>query len=339
MNQEILVQTVKRLVMPPKGLLAADESTNSCNARFEKVGVPTTEEKRREYRELLITAPELENYISGVIFYDETIRQFTMDGTRFTDILKAKGVEIGIKVDEGLVDFANHPGEKITKGLEGLGDRLKEYKKFGATFAKWRTVYTIGENTPSETLMKINAETLAKYALVCQENDIVPIIEPEVLMDGGHSIDKCYTVTARNLDVVFSELSAQKVYLPGLILKTNMVLPGKDADIIVDPRDVAQMTVKCLKEKVPAEIGGIVFLSGGQGSEDAIYHLNAMHNLGPLPWHLTFSYSRALQNEVLKSWANNPRAISKAQDLLIVAARNNSLASVGEYKRKDLKRG
>ncbi len=333
MNQEILVKNARKLVVSPKGLLAADESTPSCNARFEKVGISQTEEMRRQYRELLFTTPGLENYISGVILYDETIRQSTSEGISFPEVLKSKGIEVGIKVDMGLVDFPEHPGEKITQGLDGLGDRLKEYKTFGATFAKWRTVYAITDTTPSEELMKTNAEILAKYASVCQENDIVPIIEPEVLLDGNHSIEKCYEVTSRNLGLVFAELAAHKVYLPGLILKTNMIIPGKDSGVEVHASDTTKMTVKCLKEKVPAEVGGIVFLSGGQSDEDATMNLNAMHNLGPLPWQLTFSYSRALQNKVLKHWAEHPMDIKGAQDLLIEAAKNNSLASIGEYKK------
>lgn len=332
MNQEILTKTVTYLVTTPKGLIAIDESTPTCNSRFEKLGIPTTLEKRREYRELLVTAPEIENYISGYIFFDETIRQSSKDGKSFPSILRSKGIEVGIKVDTGTINFTEHPGEKITQGLDGLGDRLKEYKKFGATFAKWRAVYTISEHTPTEDLMKVNAEILTKYALICQENDIVPILEPEILLDGNHSIEKCYEVTARNLEVVFSELSTQRVFLPGLILKTSMVLPGKDVDVTVYTSDVAKMTVRCLKEKVPLEIGGIVFLSGGQKEEEATVRLNAMHNLGPLPWPLTFSYSRAIQNPVLKHWAENPEDVKGAQALLIGSARNNSLASVGQYK-------
>lgn len=332
MDETTLIQTVARLLIAPKGLLAADESIKSCNARFEKLGVPTTEEKRREYRELLITTPDIEEYISGFILVDETIREAKADGTKFTDILKGKGIEIGIKVDEGLVDLLDHPGEKITQGLDGLSDRLKEYRKMGATFAKWRAVYSISDNTPSELCMKANAEILTKYAIACQAEGIVPIVEPEVLLDGEHTLEKCYEVTAHNLQILFKELADKKVYLPGLILKTSMVLPGKDLNLEVYPSEVAKMTVKCLKENVPDTIGGIVLLSGGQPDEDATVRLNAMHELGPLPWTLTFSYSRAIQNKVLASWAKNPADIAGAQTLFLAAAKNDSLASVGEYK-------
>ncbi|MBI2627754.1 fructose-bisphosphate aldolase class I [Candidatus Nomurabacteria bacterium] len=332
MNKEILIKTISRLIASPKGILAIDESLKTCNGRFEKFGVPTTEEKRREYRELLITAPEIEKYISGYILFDETIRQKTKDGKSFTSILQSKGINIGIKVDQGLADFLFHPGEKITKGIDGLSDRLKEYKNMGAIFAKWRAVYSIGENIPSVDCMKENAILLAKYAVLCQELDIVPIIEPEVLIDGNHSIEKCYEVTARNLDIIFSELNKLGVFLPGMILKTSMVLPGKEVSEKSSPEEIAQMTLKCLQEHAPSTIGGIVFLSGGQIDEDATKNLNAMHKLRSLPWPLTFSYGRAIQNSALKSWAENPDDITSAQALLTQRARANSLASVGEYE-------
>lgn len=340
MDENNLAKTVARLMSPPKGILAIDESLPTCNKRFEKLGVPLTEEKRREYRELLITTPEIEKYISGYILFDETIRQSTKNGRSFVSILQSKGIDVGIKVDEGLVDFPSHSGEKITKGLEELGERLKEYKKLGATFAKWRAVYAIGENTPSEECMKANAEIFAKYATLCQENDIVPIIEPEVLIDGDHNIEQCYKVTTRNLEMVFNELKIAHVFFPGIILKTSMVLPGKDAKVTVDNIDIAQNTIKCLKEKVPDVIGGIVFLSGGQKDEEAVMNLNIMHQsqIGPLPWPLTFSYGRAIQNSALKAWAQNPEDVSRAQALLVAAAKNCSLASVGDYKHEDAKK-
>lgn len=332
-NQEILKKTVARLVMPPKGILAIDESMPTCDKRFEKLGVPKTEEKRREYRELLITTPQIENYISGYILFDETIRQSTQqDSKSFPSVLQSKGIDIGIKVDAGTKDFLDHPGEKTTEGLDGLDARLKEYKKFGATFAKWRAIYTITEHTPSEALMKKNAEIFVKYVQICQDNDIVPIVEPEVLMDGNHNLEQCYKVTSRNLEVVFNELKAANVFLPGIILKTNMVLPGKDSEVAVFNTEIAKNTVRCLKERVPEVIGGIVFLSGGQKDADAIVNLNAMHNLGPLPWPLTFSYGRAIQNGALQAWAKNPNEINEAQKLLLEAAKNNSLASIGKYE-------
>ena len=332
MNQNKLIETVARLVKSPKGILAMDESLNTCNKRFEKLGVPTTEEKPRDSRELLITAPESEKYIYGYILFDETIRQSTKDGKNFTSIMQSKGIDIGIKVDQGLIDFPSHPGEKITQGLEGLSSRLKEYKNMGATFAKWRAVYTIGENIPSEDCMVKNAVSLAEYALACQEFDIVPILESEVLIDGEHSIEKCYEATARNLDVLFSELRNLNIFIPGIILKTSMVIAGQDAKTKSSPEAVARLTIKCLMEHVPAHIGGIVFLSGGQDDEEATMNLNAMHKIRSLPWPLTFSYSRAIQNTVLKSWAKNPSDIAGAQALFIERARANSLASRGEYK-------
>lgn len=330
-DEEKLVRIVERLMKPPKGILAIDESLNTCNQRFEKLGVPTTEEKRREYRELLVTAPEIEKYISGFILFDETIRQSTKNGRDFISVLQEKGVDIGIKVDEGLVDMPGHEGEKITKGLENLKNRLEEYKNMGATFAKWRAVYSISENTPSEDCFRENAKILVEYASLCQKLNIVPILEPEVLIDGKHSIEKCYEVTARNLDIIFEELQKFDIFIPGVILKTSMVLSGKEAEEKVKPEEVAKMTVKCLREHVPGHIGGIVFLSGGQSDEEATVHLNLMHQMGSLPWPLTFSYSRAIQNQALEHWAKNPADIIGTQKILLDRAKANSLASIGKY--------
>jgi fructose-bisphosphate aldolase class I len=332
MDKDILTKIVARLVKPPKGILAIDESASTCKKRFDKLGVPDTEEKRREYRELLVTAPDIENYISGYILFDETIKQSTKDGKSFSSILQLKGIEVGIKVDEGLVDFPPLPEEKISKGLDGLEKRLKEYKSLSATFAKWRSVYTIGGDAPSENCMKANAEVLARYAKVCQDNNIVPIVEPEILIDGNHSIEKCYEVTARNLEIVFTALKQNSVYIPGMILKTSMVISGKDSEKKSAPEEVARMTIQCFKEKIPADIGGIVFLSGGQDDEEAVLNLNAMHTMSALPWPLTFSYGRAIQNGALKSWAKNFADTKTAQTLLLVAAQKSSLASVGKYK-------
>jgi len=333
MNQEILQNTVARLTNPPKGILAADESNGTCNKRFEALGIETTEENRRQYRELLIDAPEIGKYISGFILYDETIRQSTKDGKSFTSLMKEKGLDVGIKVDMGTKDLPGHPGEKFTDGVDGLPPRIKEYREMGATFAKWRAVYSIGENLPSEEGMKENAVILAKYSLACQAEDIVPIIEPEVLLDGEHSIERCYEVIARNLDIVFAELKNQGVFIPGVILKTSMVTSGKDATERASREKVAEMTVKCLKEHVSPEMKGIVFLSGGQSEEDATMHLNLMHQMGDLPWNLTFSYSRALQNPVLKHWAENRDDVVGAQALLIKMSEANSLASMGKYEK------
>ncbi|MEI8175105.1 MAG: class I fructose-bisphosphate aldolase, partial [bacterium] len=275
MNEQALIKTVKNLTKEPKGILAIDESLSTCNKRFIKLGIPTTEEKRQEYRELLITAPSIEEYISGYILFYETIRQKTKDNKSFVSVLQSKGIEVGIKVDAGTVDFGGNDVEKVTDGLDGLGDRLKEYKKLGATFAKWRAVYSIGVNTPSGDCMKMNAEIFAKYTSLCQENDIVPIVEPEILIDGDHNLEKCYEVTARNLQVVFDELKKAGIFLPGMILKTSMVINGKNSKEKYSSGEIAEMTVKCLKEKVPNEIGGIVFLSGGQDDIEAIKNLNA----------------------------------------------------------------
>lgn len=331
MNKDFLRDTVRRLLEKPKGILAIDESLSTCNKRFEKLGVPQTLEKRQEYRELLITAPDIEKYVSGYILFDETIRQTTKDGVDFTEVLKNKKIEIGIKVDTGVKDF-NQFGEKITEGLDGLKERLKEYREKGATFAKWRGVYMISEKTPTEECMRANAVVFARYANLCQEENIVPIVEPEILIDGNHSIEKCYEITAHNLDIVFSELKANSVFLPGVILKTSMIIAGKDGDIKSSSEEVAKMTLKCLDEHVASDLGGIVFLSGGQEDIEATKNLDMMHKLGGLSWPLTFSYGRAIQNDALKAWAENPNDTKKAQNLLLESAKRNSLASVGKYE-------
>lgn len=333
MDKEILKKTVARLVAPPRGILAIDESLPTCNKRFEALGIPTTVEMRREYRELLVTTPGIQEYISGYILFDETIRQSTAGGVNFPTVLQLKGVEVGIKVDTGTKELAPDSLEKITDGLEGLEERLKEYKGFGATFAKWRAIYMISSETPSALAMKTNAQIFAKYAAACQKANIVPIVEPEILTDGNHTLEQCYEITAKNLRVVFDELKAADIFFPGMILKTSMVLPGKGLELKVYTSEIAKMTVQCLKETVPPDIGGIVFLSGGMPDEEATVRLNSMHNLGPLPWPLTFSYGRAIQNPALQAWAKNSADVSAAQALLVAAARNNSLASVGEHKK------
>ena len=334
MDKNILISTIARLTNPPKGILAADESSPTCNKRFSLLNIAETEENRRAYRELLITTPNLEKYISGIILYDETIRQSTKDGISFTSFMHTAGIDIGIKVDQGTIDFPEHPGEKITKGLDGLSTRLQEYKNMGATFAKWRAVYAIGENIPSSDLMKENAKTLARYVLLCQAENIVPIIEPEVLIEGTHSIERSYEVNAQNLDILFAEFSTQNIFLGGVILKTSMVISGKEALERAGAEQVAEMTVKCLKEHAPKDLGAIVFLSGGQSEEESTTHLNLMHQMGPLPWNLTFSYSRALQNSTLKYWAEHHDDISGAQDIFLRSAKANSLATLGQYDGK-----
>lgn len=332
MNADSLKMMAARIVAPGKGLIAADESTGTCEKRFAEVGVPCTEESRRAYRQTLITAEGLEQYVSGIIFFDETLRQKTDSGERFPDLLAAKGILPGIKVDKGAKDFALHPGEKITEGLDGLRERLAEYKTYGAVFAKWRAVITIGPGIPTDACIHANAERMARYAALCQEADIAPIVEPEILIDGDHTIERSYEVTAATLKKVFEELVRENVLLEGTILKASMVIAGRVAAAQSTIEEVAEATVRCLKENVPANLAGVVFLSGGQGDEQATENLNAMVKRGPLPWPLTFSYSRAIQNPVLKIWAESPNAnVGKAQAALLFRSKMNSLAAQGKY--------
>jgi fructose-bisphosphate aldolase class I len=332
MNKTTLTKVAKQMVAAGKGIIAADESSGTCQKRFDAVGVPCTEENRRAYRGTLITTQGLEQYVSGVILHDETIRQETSDGVPFPSVLSDKGILPGIKVDAGTKELALHAGEKVTEGLDGLRERLAEYKTFGATFAKWRAVITIGEGMPSNACIHANAHAMARYAALCQEADIVPIVEPEVLIDGDHSIERCYEVSAATLKKTFEELAGQDVMLEGVILKASMVIAGKKAGKQSTPKEVAAATVKCLKENVPSNLAGIVFLSGGQGDEQATENLDEMNKLGKLPWPLSFSYSRAIQNPVLKLWAANPSAnVPKAQETLLFRSKMNSLASLGKY--------
>jgi fructose-bisphosphate aldolase class I len=332
MSTSTLAKIAKSLVAPGKGIIAADESASTCQKRFDSVGVPCTEENRRAYRQTLFTAPGLEAYVSGIILYDETIRQETDQEENFAAYLTDKGILPGIKVDGGAKDLALHPEEKVTEGLDGLRERLAEYKTFGTAFAKWRAVITIGKGIPSEACIAANAHALARYAALCQEADIVPIIEPEVLIDGDHSIERCYEVSEATLKKTFEEMAGQNVALGGTILKASMVIAGKKAPKQSSVEDVAKETLRVLKETVPASLAGVVFLSGGQGDEQATEHLNAMNHIGKHPWPLSFSYSRAIQNPVLKLWAANPSAnVSKAQETLLFRSKMNSLASVGKY--------
>src|SRR3989338_6567601 len=332
MNIDTLKQTAKQMVAPGRGLIAADESAGTCKKRFDAVGVECTEENRRLYRTALFETPGLEQYVSGVILYDETIRQKGSDGTPVPEILSKKGILSGIKVDCGLDELALHPGEKVTKGLDGLRERLAEYKTFGARFAKWRAVITIGKDMPSEACVHGNAHAMARYAALCQEAGIVPMVEPEILIEGDHSIERCYEVSVATLQKTFEELAGQNVAVEGAILKTSMVIAGKKAAQQAGMEEVAKETVRAFKETLPAGLAGIAFLSGGQTDEQETEHLNAMNVTGKLPWPLSFSYGRALQNPVLKLWAESPNAnIAKAQEALLFRSKMNSLATQGKY--------
>lgn len=332
MNADVLKKTAKQMVAPGKGLIAADESTATCQKRFDAVGVPCTESNRRAYRQTIITASGLQEYVSGIILYDETIRQETDSGERFSEFLTKAGILPGIKVDAGAKELALHPGEKVTEGLDGLRERLAEYNTFGAKFAKWRAVITIGEGIPSEACIHANAHAMARYAALCQEAGIVPIVEPEVLIDGDHSIERCFEVTSATLKKLFEEMESQDVLLEGAILKASMVIAGKKAAKQSTSKEVAEATLRCLKENVPAALAGVVFLSGGQADEQATENLDEINKLGKAPWPLTFSYSRAIQNPVLKIWAENPNAnVAKAQQALLFRSRMNSLAAEGKY--------
>ncbi|MDO8557654.1 MAG: class I fructose-bisphosphate aldolase [bacterium] len=333
MDIQTLTKVANVMVSPGKGILAIDESHPTCKKRFEKLGVEFTEENRRAYRELLITAPGTEQYLSGMILFDETIRQKTSDGTPFSEVLKRKGIIPGIKVDAGTKELELYPGEKITEGLDGLAERLKEYIALGAKFAKWRAVITVGPKIPTSACIKANAQALAQYAAICQELNVVPIVEPEILIDGDHTIERCYEVCAATWDMIFAELAEQGIALAGMILKTSMVLSGKDNPAQASTEEIARLTVKCLKEHVPHSLAGVVFLSGGQDDEDATIRLNAMHRLGEmLPWPLSFSYGRGIQNPALKIWATDKTKIKEAQVALLERARANALASRGKYK-------
>lgn len=334
MDREVLKSTAEALVAPGKGILAADESTGTIKKRFASIGLDSTPEVNRSYRKLLFTAEGVEEFISGVILYDETIRQLNDDGVPFPKLLSDKGILPGIKVDKGAVDLTNFPGEKITEGLDGLGERLGEYRNLGARFTKWRAVITIGESTPTNTCISSNAEALARFATLSQENGLVPIVEPEVLMDGNHDIKKSEEVTYKTLKSVFAKLSEYKVYLPGILLKPNWIHPGKDSGQEVNDPEIAQSTVRVLREVVPAEVPGIVFLSGGDSPEESTSHLDAMNKIGGLPWQISFSFGRALQEPVLKTWGGKTENIEAAQKEFYKRARLNSLARTGAYSKE-----
>ena len=331
MGLEELQATAKALVSTGKGILAADESTGTITKRFDSIGVESTEENRRAYRDLLFTTPGVEEYISGVILYDETIRQSTSDGTPFTQLLAERGIIPGIKVDTGAKDLANALGEKVTEGLDGLRERFSEYAELGARFAKWRAVIAIGPGIPSQYCMWTNAHALARYAALSQESGLVPIVEPEVLMDGDHDIETAYHVTARVQNAVFTELHDQRVQLEGMLLKPNMVLSGYDASEQAADDEVAERTLRCLRHNVPAAVPGVVFLSGGQSDEDATARLSAMNARGPHPWELSFSYGRALQAPALNAWGGDPANVEAGQRAFYHRAKMNGAARSGLY--------
>ncbi|HVO47422.1 MAG TPA: class I fructose-bisphosphate aldolase [Steroidobacteraceae bacterium] len=331
MNRGELARIAGAMVARNKGILAADESSGTIKKRFDSIKIDSTEELRRTYREMLFTAPGAADYISGVILYDETIRQKTKDGTPFPEYLTRHGMVPGIKVDTGAKPLAGFAGETITEGLDGLRERLGEYHKLGARFAKWRAVIDIADGIPTSFAVKANAHALARYAALCQEQDIVPIVEPEVLMDGGHSIERCEEVTSFVLQTVFDELFAHRIYLEGMVLKPNMIISGKKAANRAGPEQVAEATLRCLKRHVPPAVPGIAFLSGGQSSEEATLHLSLMNKAGPLPWALTFSYGRALQDIALKAWGGKPANFASGQKELAKRARLNGLAATGSY--------
>jgi fructose-bisphosphate aldolase class I len=335
MNRSELETTAKAMVAKGKGILAADESSGTIKKRFDSIKLESTEEARRTYRELLFTTPDAAKYISGVILYDETLRQKTKDGTPFAEYLKKLGVVPGIKVDAGAKPLSGFPNETITEGLDGLRERLAEYYSLGARFAKWRAVIDIADGIPTQFAIDANAHGLARYAALCQEANIVPIVEPEVLMDGGHSIERCEEVTSRTLASVFQQLHEHRIYLEGMILKPNMVISGKKAANRADAKTVAQATVRTLKRYVPGAVPGIAFLSGGQSAAEASEHLSIMNTLGPLPWALTFSYGRALQDEALKAWGGKPEGFVAGQKAFARRAKLNGMAQTGTYTAKN----
>jgi fructose-bisphosphate aldolase class I len=333
MDLHVLATTAGAMVAKDKGLLAMDESTPTCNKRFEKAGIPQTEEARRSYREMIITTPRLGECISGVILCDETIRQQKKDGTPFIKVITDAGIIPGIKVDAGTKDMAVFPGEKITEGLDGLGERLFDYFNLGARFAKWRAVIAVGDGIPSRGCIEANAQSLARYAALCQETGLVPVVEPEVLMDGTHSMERCFNITEEVLNVVFNHLYAQRVTLEAMILKPNMVLPGLACPSQEPVDAVADATVQCLLQAVPAAVPGIAFLSGGQSGELASARLNAM-NLrfkSRLPWALAFSFARAIQQPAMEIWKGKDANVATAQKALYHRAKCNSAARRGEY--------
>jgi fructose-bisphosphate aldolase class I len=331
-----LNKTARELVADDRGILAADESSGTIKKRFDAIPLESTEESRRAYRDMLFTTPGLEEFVSGVILYDETLRQSSAEGTPFPELLSSRGIIPGIKVDTGAKPLAHAPGETVTEGLDGLRERLEEYRSLGARFAKWRAVITIGTAPdgaalPSDYCILVNAHALGRYAALCQEQGLVPIVEPEVLMDADNDIETCYHATKRTLHRVFDELYDQRVDLEGILLKPNMVISGKGSATQASAEEVAKWTIRCFRETVPTAVPGIVFLSGGQSDEQASENLNAINSLGEQPWVLSFSYGRALQAPALKAWGGEPANVEAGQSFLALRARCNSAAAAGRY--------
>jgi len=334
MTKSELAKTALDLVPPGKGILAADESLGTIKKRFDRINVESTEEARRSYREMLFTTPNLEEHISGVILFDETLRHATTEGIPFAELLSQKGIIPGIKVDKGAKSLAGFPGEKITEGLDGLRERLAEYYEMGARFAKWRAVITIGEGIPTDACIDTNEYVLARYAALCQEAGLVPIVEPEVLLDGDHDISRCAQVSERTWSSLFTALHKHRVAIEGLLLKTNMVLPGKDYPMQAGVEEIAEITVRSLSNTVPPSMPGVVFLSGGMSYLEATERLNAMNVMGDHPWQLSFSYGRALQETALDAWQGDPANMPAGQAALYHRAKCNGAARDGRYKKE-----
>lgn len=334
MNKDQLAKIAQAMVAPGKGILAADESSGTIKRRFDAIGVESTADSRRDYREFMFrTQDAMSQNISGVILYDETIRQNAKDGTALVKLIEQAGSIPGIKVDAGVKPLPNFPNETITEGLDGLGERLAEYYKLGARFAKWRAVIDIADGIPSRYAVKANAQALARYAALCQANDIVPIVEPEVLMDGGHTLERCYEVTEFVLKTLYDELYEARIFLEGTVLKPNMIVPGKKCATQASPEQVAEQTVRVFKQTVPVAVPGIAFLSGGQSDVEATANLDAINRLGDLPWNVTFSYGRALQAAPQKAWSGKADNVPAAQKAFAHRAKMNGLASKGEWKK------
>jgi len=332
MNIELLNKIATQMVDQSKGILAIDESHGTCKKRFDALNIPVNEENRRSYRDMLVSAKSLDKYISGAILFDETIRQKTSNGTLFPEYLDSIGILPGIKVDAGAKSFSCHQNEKITEGLDNLPQRMEEYKQLGAKFAKWRAVITIGDKIPSVACMIANSHALARYASICQEYNIVPIVEPEVLMDGEHDIKKCFEVTNKMQNILFESLDMLDVIFSGIILKPNMITAGSSCKDKASSDEIAELTVECLKNNVPKEVPGIAFLSGGQSDEDASNNLSNINKINTNPWKITFSYGRALQLEAMKKWSGDNKNVEDAQKIISQRAYLNSLAASGKYE-------